>query len=209
MPRHRSRETEAKRLRQDVEWALESALDPGDVLPLLRRLARTAPESSDDSAFAHRQLAELLVERDSWRATLHARHVLATLPDDERAWAALALAQTLLGNYRYAANAYRRALKAAPDNPWYAHNLGHLLDVALDRPNEAVEWLRAAFAGSRNRAAPNAEIAASFAHALVRARQNERERDRDEARRLARARSAHALDRSGRASDEGAGAWRA
>ncbi len=168
MPRHRSRETEAKRLRQDVEWALESALDPGDVLPLLRRLARTAPESSDDSAFAHRQLAELLVERDSWRATLHARHVLATLPDDERAWAALALAQTLLGNYRYAANAYRRALKAAPDNPWYAHNLGHLLDVALDRPNEAVEWLRAAFAGSRNRAAPNAEIAASFAHALAR-----------------------------------------
>ncbi|MGH7330180.1 MAG: tetratricopeptide repeat protein, partial [Polyangiaceae bacterium] len=168
MPRHRSRETEAKRLRQDVEWALESALDPSDVLPLLRRLARTAPESSDDSAFAHRQLAELLVERDSWRATLHARRVLVALPDDERAWAALALAQTLLGNYRYAASAYRRALKAAPDNPWYAHNLGHLLDVALDRPSEAVEWLRAAFAGSRNRAAPNAEIAASFAHALAR-----------------------------------------
>ena len=168
MPRHRSRETEAKRLRQDVEWALESALDPGDVLPLLRRLARTAPESSDDSAFAHRQLAELLVERDSWRATLHARRVIAAQPEDERAWAALALAQTLLGNYRYAASAYRRALKAAPDNPWYAHNLGHLLDVALDSPKEAVEWLRAAFAGSRNRAAPNAEIAASFAHALAR-----------------------------------------
>ncbi len=168
MERRESRETEAKRLRQDVEWALESALAPADVLPLLHRLARTAKSGSEESAFAHRQLAELLVEREPWRATLHARHVLATSPDDERAWAALALSQTLLGNYRYAANAYARALRAAPKNPWYAHNLGHLLDVALDRPNEAVELLRSAFEGSKRRAAPNSEIAASFVHALAR-----------------------------------------
>jgi Flp pilus assembly protein TadD len=168
MERRESRETEAKRLRQDVEWALESALAPADVLPLLHRLARTAKSGSEERAFAHRQLAELLVEREPWRATLHARHVLAISPDDERAWAALALSQTLLGNYRYAANAYARALRAAPKNPWYAHNLGHLLDVALDRPKEAVELLRSAFEGSKRRAAPNSEIAASFVHALAR-----------------------------------------
>lgn len=168
MPRTRTRKSEAKRLRQDVEWALESSLDPSDVLPMLERLARAAPESSDDAAFAHRQIAELLVERQPWKATLHARRVLANAPEDERAWAALALCQTLLGNYRYAANAYEHALAAAPRNPWYAHNLGHLLDVALDRPAEAVTWLRAAFEGSRRRAAPNCEIAASFAHALAR-----------------------------------------
>jgi hypothetical protein len=169
MERRESRETEAKRLRQDVEWALESALAPADVLPLLHRLARTAKNGSDESAFAHRQLAELLVEREPWRATLHARRVLATTPDDERAWAALALSQTLLGNYRYAANAYARALRAAPKNPWYAHNLGHLLDVALDKPKDAVDLLRFAFEGSKRRAAPNSEIAASFVHALARA----------------------------------------
>ncbi|MEO7109947.1 MAG: hypothetical protein ABI183_05890 [Polyangiaceae bacterium] len=168
MERRESRETEAKRLRQDVEWALESALAPSDVLPLLHRLARTAKSGTDESAFAHRQLAELLVEREPWRATLHARRVLAVLPDDERAWAALALSQTLLGNYRYAANAYARALRAAPKNPWYAHNLGHLLDVALDKPKDAVELLRFAFEGSKRRAAPNSEIAASFVHALAR-----------------------------------------
>lgn len=114
MERRESKETEAKRLRQDVEWALESALAPSDVLPLLHRLARTAKSGSEESAFAHRQLAEFLVEREPWRATLHARNVLAISPDDERAWAALALSQTLLGNYRYAANAYARALRAAP-----------------------------------------------------------------------------------------------
>jgi Flp pilus assembly protein TadD len=169
LERRESRETEAKRLRQDVEWALESSLAPTDVLPLLHRLARTAKSGSDESAFAHRQLAELLVEREPWRATLHARKVLTTAPDDERAWAALALSQTLLGNYRYAANAYGRALRAAPKNPWYAHNLGHLLDVALDKPKDAVDLLRSAFEGSKRRAAPNSEIAASFVHALARA----------------------------------------
>lgn len=168
MPRRKSRASEAKRLRQDVEWALESALDSGDLVPLLHRLVRTAAEASDDAVFAHRQLAETLVEREPWQSTLHARKVLAVVADDERAWAALALSQTLLGNYRYAANAYAHALQAAPQNPWYAHNLGHLLDVALDKPVDAVPWLRRAFEGSKKRAAPNCEIAASFSHALAR-----------------------------------------
>ncbi len=168
MPRRETRANEAKRLRQDVEWALESAHDWGDLVPLLHRLVRTATEASEDAVFAHRQLAEVLVEREPWQSTLHARKVLAITADDERAWAALALSQTLLGNYRYAANAYTHALQAAPQNPWYAHNLGHLLDVALDKPHDAVPWLRRAFEGSKKRAAPNCEIAASFSHALAR-----------------------------------------
>jgi len=168
-----SHETEARRLRQDAEWALRSALDPGDVLPLLHRLARTAAPASEEATYAHRQLAELLVERHPWRAALHARKVLAWSPDDDRAWAVLGLCQTLLGHYRYAATAYQRALNAAPKNPWYAHNLGHLVDVALGRPADALTWLRAAYDG----APTNREITASFAHALARAGRIDEARD--------------------------------
>jgi len=158
-------ENEAKRLRQDVEWALQSALDPGEVLPLLHRLTRTAAPASEESVYAHRQLAELLVERHPWRAALHARKVLLWVKDDDRAWAVLGLCQTLLGNYKYAATAYFRALSASPKNPWYAHNLGHLIDVALGRADDAVVWLQTAYEGAMG----NREIAASFAHALARA----------------------------------------
>jgi tetratricopeptide (TPR) repeat protein len=160
-----AQQPESKRLRRDVEWALRRALDPSDVLPLLHRLARTAPEGSDESVFAHRQLAELLVERHPWRAALHARRALRARPDDDRACAVLALCQTMLGNYRFAVTAYHRALMCAPKNPWYAHNLGHLLDVALARPGDALFWLRTAYAGAGH----NSEIVSSFAHALARA----------------------------------------
>ena len=158
---------ESLRLRRDVEWALRRALDPTDVLPLLHRLARAAPEGSDESVFAHRHLAEVLVERHPWRATLHARKALAARSEDDRAWAVHALCQTLLGNYRCAVSSYRRALACSPKNPWYAHNLGHLLDVALGKSEEAVGWLRTAY----TTASDNSEIAASFAHALARAGQ--------------------------------------
>jgi predicted Zn-dependent protease len=90
---------------------------------------------------------------------------LASRPEDDRAWAVLALCQTLLGHYRFAVTAYQRALACAPKNPWYAHNLGHLLDVALGRGQEAVHWLKTAYAS----APAHAEIAASYAHALARA----------------------------------------
>ena len=158
-------ENVAKRLKQDVEWALRSALDPNDVLPLLHRLVRTAEPRSGESIYAHRQLAELLVERHPWRAALHARKVLACVGNDDRAWAILGLCQTLLGHYRYATTAYHHALTASPKNPWYAHNLGHLIDVALGRAGEAIVFLRAAYEG----ASDNGEIASSFAHALARA----------------------------------------
>jgi tetratricopeptide (TPR) repeat protein len=109
-------------------------------------------------------LAELLVERDPWRAALFARRLLAHRPDDDRGWATLALCQTLLGNYRFAVSAYHHALTSAPKNPWYAHNLGHLLDVALNRARDAVGWLKRAYQS----AAYSGEVAASYAHALAR-----------------------------------------
>jgi Tetratricopeptide repeat len=158
---------ETERLRRDVEGALRRALDPSDVIPLLHRLARTAAPGTDESVFAHRHLAELIAARHPWRAALYARRVTAERPDDDRAWAVLALCQTLLANYRFAAASYQRALSCAPKNPWYAHNLGHLLDVALGRPQEALGWLRTAYAG----APTHGEIATSLAHALARAGQ--------------------------------------
>jgi hypothetical protein len=157
-------EPESERLRREVEGALQRALDPSDVLPMLHRLTRTAVQGSEESLFAHQKLAELLIERHPWRATLHAKRVLAVLPDDERAWAVLAACQAMLGNYRYAVSGYQRALESSPSNPSYAHNLGHLLDVALDRPGDAVPWLRSAHEGRTD----SAEITASYAHALAR-----------------------------------------
>jgi tetratricopeptide (TPR) repeat protein len=160
----RSAPGEVDRLRREVERALRENLDSEDVLPLLARLARAAAPESEAWLYAHRHLAELGVEHDPWRAALFARRVIALRPDDDGAWAVLGLAQSLLANYRYAARAYERALALTPDNPWYAHNLGHLYDVALDRPADALPLLsRATFAQPAE-----ADIAASYAHALAR-----------------------------------------
>lgn len=156
---------ETARLRREIERALRNAFDPADVLPRLARLARLAPPASDDGIFAHRQLAELLVERHPWRAALYARRALSHRRDDDRAWAVLAFCQTLLGNFRSAASAYKRAIACAPANPWYAHNLGHLLDVALGEPKAALRWLRSAYDAKGD----NSEIVASYTHALARA----------------------------------------
>jgi hypothetical protein len=159
-----------KRLRRDVESALRRALDPTEVLPMLHRLARTAAPGSDEQVFAHRQLAELLAEKSPWRAAIYAKRVIAERPDDDRGWALLGLSQTLLGHYRFAVSAYQKALACAPTNPWYAHNLGHLLDVALDRANDALGWLRTAYAEAAELGhSASDDIAASFAHALGRA----------------------------------------
>jgi Flp pilus assembly protein TadD len=104
------------------------------------------------------------VEHDPWRAALFARRVLQFHEEDDGAWAVLGLAQSLLGNYRYAARAYERALAIAPENPWYAHNLGHLYDVALNRPHDALPLLAQATEAQTG----EADIAASYAHALAR-----------------------------------------
>lgn len=152
------------RLRREVERALRDQQGPEEILPLLARLARAAAPESDAWIFAHRHLAEIGVEHDPWRASIFARRVLALCPDDDGAWAVLGLAQSLLGNYRYAARAYERALSLVPENPWYAHNLGHLYDVALDRPVDALPLLAQATEAETG----EADIAASYAHALAR-----------------------------------------
>ncbi len=159
-----ARQEQAQELRRQIEWTLARAVDPSDVLPMLHRLARLSHDGSDDNLFANLHLAELLVERDPWRAALFARRVLAQRPEDDRGWATLALCQTLLGHYKFAVSAYHHALTSAPKNPWYAHNLGHLLDVALGRAPEAIGWLKRAY-----QSAPDSgEVAASYAHALAR-----------------------------------------
>jgi tetratricopeptide (TPR) repeat protein len=160
---HRSGET--KYLREEVERALGSAFDPADVLPRLARLARIADPRSEEASFAHRTLAEVLVDRDPWGAALCAKRALAIRPEDDRAWAVLALCHTFLGHYRCAAKAYEAAITASPENPWYAHNLGHLLDVALGRSLDALPWLATAYRTTRG----HAEIVASYVHALARA----------------------------------------
>lgn len=164
---------ETSHLRQEIERALRRAFDPADVVPRLARLARLAPPASDDGVFAHRQLAELLVERHPWRAAIHARRALEHREGDDRAWAILAFCQTLLGNFRCAAKAYRHAIASSPMNPWYAHNLGHLLDVALGAPERALPWLRSAYAAKGD----NSEIVASYVHALARAGRTAEARD--------------------------------
>jgi Flp pilus assembly protein TadD len=152
-------------LRRNVEWALRNTLKTEDLLPMLAKLARSAEPESDAWVLAHRHLAELAVDRDPWRSAIFARRVVKVDPDDDGAWAVLGLAQTLLGNYRSAVTAYRKAASLAPQNPWYAHNLGHLLDIALGQPHEAIGLL----AEAHRREPKENEIAASYAHALARA----------------------------------------
>jgi len=153
------------RLRREIERALSDQAEAETILPLLAQLARAAVPDSSAWIFAHRHLAELAVDRDPWRASIFAKRVLCLEPDDDGAWAILGLAQSLLTNHRFAARAYEQALELCPDNPWYAHNLGHLMDVALGRPKDALPLLEQA-----TRALPSeADIAASYAHALARA----------------------------------------
>jgi len=171
-------EDDLSRLRRRAEESLRRSLDPSGVIPLLHQLARVAHPASADAAFAHQKLAELLAEVDPWRSALFARRVLQHHPENDRAWAALALTQSILENFRYARRAYERALELSPRNPSYAHNLGHLLDVALREPEAAVGWLGRAYQWAKS----DTTIAASYAHALGRSG-----RWRDAARVLKRA----------------------
>ncbi len=152
-------------LRRRAEQAIASDQGRRVIVPLLERLVTVAPDGSAASLYAHRHLAEYRVEEHPWRALLSLRKVVAAQPDDDVVHALMGLAQALLSNFRAAVEAYRRALAIAPRNPWYHHNLGHLLDVALERPEQALRHLEIAHKAT----APNdAEIAASLAHCLAR-----------------------------------------
>jgi Flp pilus assembly protein TadD len=133
-------------------------------VPELVALVEEAAPYSDAWRFAHRNLALLLATTDAWLASRHAREVLAWDARDHAAWAALGLAQSLLGHHRYAVRCYERALAIAPDQPRYAHNLGHLYDVAIDCPDRALPLLERAF-----RHEPDCpHVVSSLAHALGR-----------------------------------------
>lgn len=166
-------EQEVRRLRGAVDWALREPLPPEEIVPMLRRLLSMVPSDGEDALFAHRHLAELTVETNPWQAALSARHLLRYLSDTDEPWALLALSLTLMGHYRAAVRAYRKALALSPSNPWYAHNLGHLLDVALDRPDDGLPLLSAA----HRKEPQETEIASSYAHALGRVGKLEEARD--------------------------------
>jgi Tfp pilus assembly protein PilF len=160
---HRRSGRELDQLITDVEWAMAQRFPARDLVPMLENLVKAAPSGSEAAHFAKLQLAELTVMKAPWRAARLARDVL-TSGERDRAWAVLALAHTLLGHYRIAARSYRRALALAPECAVYLHNLGHLLDIGLNRPRDAVGYLARAHRGLPE----EPEIASSYAHALAR-----------------------------------------
>lgn len=157
-------EDDVRSLQRRAEHAIRTAKPREYIVRLLEQLAAIAPTGSQAERFAHRHLAELRLEESPWHAALHLRRVLQQDPDDDVAQALMGLSQALLANFRYAVACYRRAVTLSPANPWYNHNLGHLLDVALGQPQEALPYLRRAY-----RLEPSQdEVAASLAHCLGR-----------------------------------------
>ncbi|HEY4106787.1 MAG TPA: tetratricopeptide repeat protein [Polyangiaceae bacterium] len=161
-----------ERMLTDVEWAMSKQFAARDLVPMLENLVRAAPAASEACYFAKLRLSELIVGDAPFRAARLARDVLES-GDSDRAWAVLGLAHSLLGHFRSAARAYRRALALAPDCAVYEHNLGHVLDVALERPQDALAHLERAHRGLPH----EREIASSYAHALLRSGQPERARE--------------------------------
>ncbi|MGD8859634.1 MAG: hypothetical protein PVI30_06470 [Myxococcales bacterium] len=147
-----------------MERALLDGDRGSDVIRNLEALAEVAHDGSGDALFAHRQLAELLLEQSPWRAALHLRRLLAAGAADDGVHALMGLSHALMGNFRAAVASYRRAIARAPRNPWYHHNLGHLLDVGLGEPQAASEHLHIA----HELEPAEDEITASLAHCLAR-----------------------------------------
>ena len=90
-----------------AEEALEASSKRAE--GLLTQLASVAEEGSDASLFAHRHLAELLLEDNPWKAALHLRRVLGHCAEDDILHALMGLCHALLGNYRVAVRSYREA----------------------------------------------------------------------------------------------------
>ena len=158
MPQRRTVEV----LYDDVRWALSSELSTRELVVMLGRLLREAPPDSEPAQFARRHLARLIVRDQPFRAARLARDALKELPHDDELWGLLGIALTVLGQYRSAASAHRRALMLSPSSAYHLHNLGHLLDVGLARPDQGMRHLAEA-----HRLMPEEEeIASSYAHAL-------------------------------------------
>ena len=147
---------------EQAEEALEASSKRAE--GLLNRLASMAEDGSDASLFAHRHLAELHLEDNPWKAALHLKRVLVHCAEDDILHALMGLCHALLGNYKVAVRSYREASQLAPQTPWYHHNLGHLMDVALDNPSGAEPHLRRAFQLEPD----HDEIVGSLAHCVAR-----------------------------------------
>ncbi len=147
---------------EQAEEALEASSKRAE--GLLTKLLSAADEGSEASLFAHRHLAELHLEDNPWKAALHLRRVLRHSAEDDILHALMGLCHALLGNYRVAVRSYREASSIAPQTPWYHHNLGHLMDVALDDPSGAHPHLRRAYELEPE----HDEIIGSLAHCVAR-----------------------------------------
>ena len=149
-------------LLDDVAFALREGLGPSDLIPMLERLLELAPAGSDASQFGQLQLAELMIAKQPFRAASLARSVARRCSSD-RAWGVVGLAMTVLGHYRAAVKAFRRAISHSPHHAGHLHNLGHVLDIGLGRPRDAVKYLDLA-----HRLEPTIEeISSSLSHALA------------------------------------------
>jgi tetratricopeptide (TPR) repeat protein len=152
------------RLRKRVERALAGGARNQDIVRDLETLVRTAGEGHRDALFAHRQLAELRLADSPWCAALHLRKLVLAESADDSVFALLGLCHAMLGNFVSAIGAYKRAIELAPRNPWYHHNLGHLLDVGVGNSSGALHHLRLA-----HEIEPEEdEICASLAHCCAR-----------------------------------------
>ena len=148
-------------LRHRAQVALDACADDSE--RLLEKLVKRAPKGSEPAIFAHRHLAEIRLESSTWKAALHLRHVLRARPHDDVVHALSGLCHALLGNYRVAVKCYRVAIRVSPHIPWYHHNLGHLVDVALGDPASAEAYLRRAHEIESD----HDEIMGSLAHCLA------------------------------------------
>jgi tetratricopeptide (TPR) repeat protein len=156
--------SELGRLRTRIEDALRRERPRNEVMPLLSRLLANAGDHSELFVYAHRHMAELLITDEPWQSALHLRQVMKAGAADDTTHALMGLCQALLGNFDSAVYQYERALALDPDNAWYHHNLGHLLDVALNRPEAAATHLHWA-----HEAHPmEDEVTASLSHCLAR-----------------------------------------
>jgi Flp pilus assembly protein TadD len=163
-------ESAVERLVSDVSWAISRGLPKRDLVAMLRRLILSAKTDSPEQNFAKLELSELSVGDEPFRAARLARDVLKAEGPLARAYGVLGIAHSMLGNFRAARAAYEQAVALEPDHPGYRHNLGHLLDVAFNRPREALRHL-----GQARRARPDeSAIITSEAHALARAGQTAR-----------------------------------
>ncbi len=164
-----SRRTSQLQRYSDLCWALSHGAESRDLVPMLEQLLKVSPEPGEIRRFAERHLAEQLLLKAPFRSARLARG-LAQGGDDPEAWSLYGMALARVGCFQEALKAYRQAWRFAPHHPGHSHNLGHLLDVAMDRPSDGLEYLEAAYA-----AEPNVpDLASSLAHALARTGQGAR-----------------------------------